>query len=390
MNPGLIPAIRGCLACLLPLILMACQEKPVPPVAAVPEVAVMTIEGRTIPVEWEFVGQTESSRLVEIRTRVEGFLDKRLYEEGKPVRKDQILFQLDPRPFNAVLLSQKGALAQQEARLKNAQRNLARLKDLIAQNAVSQKDVDDAESEVAEADAAVLSARAQVTSAELNLGYATIRSPLDGLSGRARKTEGSLVSPGSDGLLTTVAQTNPMWVNFSASESRVLAIRDAIAKNRLLRPEHGEYVVELRLSDGSAYPHPGKLNFADALISPDTGTFGLRAEFANPEVMLVPGQFVRVTMKGATRPNAILVPQRIVQQGQQGKFVYVAAPGDKVEMRLIEVGDWYGSDWIVEQGLGPGERVILDALGRLMPDMPIKPVPQALGGPAGAPEGGKP
>lgn len=374
MIPNLHLPVQRTFSCLLILILTACEEQRAAPKSpVVPEVTVQRIEARTIPIEWEFVGQTESSRLVEIRTRVEGFLNKRLYEEGWPVHEGQTLFQLDDRPFMAALQSEKGTLAQQIARQENAQRNMVRLKNLIAQKAVSQKDVDDAASELAEASAVVLTARAKVASAELNLDYATIKSPLTGLAGQAKKADGSFISPGQDGLLTTVIQTDPIWVKFSASENRWLKVSEAVMNKKLLMPENRKYEVTLQLADGSTYPHSGKMSFSEKQYSVETGTTGFRAVFKNADMMLVPGQFVTVKLKGATRPDAVLVPQRSVMQGQQGKYVYVVGADNKVEIRPVEIGDWYGDDWIIESGVKSGEQVIVDGMGRVTPNMPVKP-----------------
>jgi len=379
VKPNTRQPILRMFLCLPALVLTACQEQHATPQFAPPEVTIQRIEERTIPMERQFVGQTESSRLVEIRTRVEGVLEKRLYEEGTLVHKGQVLFQLDDRPFAAVLQGTKGTLAQQEARQQNAKRNVARLKNLISQNAVSQKDVDDAVSDLAEADAAVLTARANVTSAELNLSYATIKSPLTGLSGQAKKADGSFISPGQEGLLTTVIQADPMWVKFSISEARLLKADEAVEKKQLQMPENGEFVVELQMSNGSIYPLNGKMNFSDKQVSTETGTSGFRAAFANPDMKLVPGQFVRVKVKGVVRPNAILVPQRAVLQGQHGKYLYVVGTDDKAEIRPVEMGDWYGDDWIIDSGLKNGERVIVDGMSHVMPNKPVKPQQPAGG-----------
>jgi membrane fusion protein (multidrug efflux system) len=384
VKPNLCLSILWMFVCLLALVLTACQQQDATPEFSPPEVTVQRIEERTIPIELEFVGQTESSRFVEIRTRVEGVLEKRLYEEGTLVQKGQVLFQLDDRPFAAALDGTKGTLALQEAKQQNAKRNEARLKNLISQNAVSQKDVDDAVSELAVADAMLLTARANVTSAELNLSYTTIKSPLTGLSGQAKKADGSFISPGQEGLLTTVTQTDPIWVKFSVSETRLLKANEAVAKKQLLMPENGEFVVELQMSNGSTYPLTGKMNFSDKQISTETGTSAFRAAFANPDMKLVPGQFVRVKLNGVTRPNAILVPQRAVLQGQQGKYLYVVGTDNKAEMRPVEMDDWYGDDWIIESGLKNGEQVIVDGMSHVVPNMPVKPQQ-----PAGAASGGQ-
>jgi len=384
VKPNSCLSIFWMFVCPLALLFTACRQQDATPEFSPPEVTVQRIEERTIPIELEFVGQTESSRLVEIRTRVEGVLEKRLYEEGTLVQKGQVLFKLDDRPFVAALDGTKGTLALQEARQQNAKRNETRLKNLISQNAVSQKDVDDAVSELAEADAMLLTARANVTSAELNLSYTTIKSPLTGLSGQARKADGSFISPGQEGLLTTVTQTDPIWVKFSVSETRLLKANEAVAKKQLLMPKNGEFVVELQMSNGSTYPLTGKMNFSDKQISTETGTSAFRASFANPDMKLVPGQFVRVKLNGVTRPNAILVPQRAVLQGQQGKYLYVVGTDNKAEIRPVEMDDWYGDDWIIESGLKNGEQVIVDGMSHVVPNMPVKPQQ-----PAGAASGGQ-
>lgn len=358
---------------LLALSLTACEQHNAPPGFTPAEATVQRIEPQTLPQTWDFIGQTQSSRLVEIRTRVEGFLERRVYQEGSLVQAGQTLYLLDAKPFTAALQAQKGQLAQQQAIQANAKRNLARLKNLVEQKAVSQKDVDDAMSALAEADAAVLSARAQVTTAELNLSYATIQSPLTGLSSRSRKDEGSLLTPGSEGLLTTVAQMDPMWVNFNVSENQLLRIRRAVQKGELQTPGKAGYVVELTLGDGSAYPKTGRINFTDTLLASQTGTADIRAEFPNPDFLLSPGQFVRVKLTGAVRPNAISLPQRAVQQGQQGKYVYVVGKDNKAALREVQVGDWYGEDWLIESGLQAGELVVVDGMSHVVPGMPVNP-----------------
>lgn len=363
--------VRGVAVVMLGSLLVACRQQSEPPSPPKAEVTVQRLQPETLPQEWSFIGQTESSRLVEIRTRVEGFLDRRMYEEGSKVHAGQILFQLDARPFEAALQNEKGALAQQQARRANAQRNVERLKNLVVQKAVSQKDVDDAESALAEADAALLSAKAQVTAAQLNLDYTTIKSPLTGLSSRARKADGSLVSPGADGLLTTVAQVDPMWVNFNVSEIQLLNIRTAMQKGELQGPGEQGYVVELFLADGSRYGKTGKINFTDTLLATQTGTAGIRAEFPNSDSQLGVGQFVRVKLTGATRPNALRVPQRAVQQGAQGKFVYVVGTDGKAAVRPVQVEDWYGQDWLIQEGLQAGERVVVDGMLHVAPGMPV-------------------
>jgi len=274
-------------------LLFGCSKQPAPPPAAVAEVTAITVAPKDAPVTLEFVAQTQSSREVEIRARVQGFLDKRLYTEGQPVRTGQVLFQMDRKPFEAALQSAKGQLKQQQARLDVATQNLARVRPLAAQNAVSQKDLDDAIGNEQQARAAVLAAEGEVRTAQLNLSYTTISSPLTGLTSYARKQEGSYVTPGEGGFLTYVSQLNPMWVNFSMSENELLKYRTDLANGRIKAPPNNEFDVEVVLADGSVFPNRGRINFIDPSFSKETGTFLIRTVVDNPEGKLRPGQFVR-------------------------------------------------------------------------------------------------
>lgn len=355
------------------VLLSACgkQASQPPPPAAI-DVSVMTVAARDVPVDSEFVAQTQSSREVEIRARVEGFLERRLYTEGALVREGQVMFQIDRKPFEAALQSARGQLAEQQARLSVAKANLARIEPLVAQNAMSRKDLDDAVGNEQASSAAVLAARGQVRTAELNLGYTTIRTPLTGLASYARKQEGSYVTPGESGLLTVVSQLDPIWVNFSMSENEFIRLRDEVARGTLRVPPGNEYEVEVILADGSVLPQRGRISFADPSFSKETGTFLVRAELANAQARLKPGQFVRVRVHGAVRPSAMLVPQRAVLQGAKGHYVWVVNGEGKAEQRLVEVGDWHGDDWFIRKGLQPGERIVVDGAIRVAAGAPLK------------------
>jgi membrane fusion protein (multidrug efflux system) len=332
----------------------------------------MTVAQRDTPVDFEFTAQTESSREVEIRARVDGFLDKRVYTEGQPVKAGQILFLMDAKPFEATLQSARGQLAQQQARLTVAKANLNRVLPLVKQNALSEKDRDDAIGSEKEAEAAVIAAKGQVTTAELNLSYTTIKSPLAGLSSFAKQQDGSFVTASASGLLTTIYQLDPMWVNFSVSENELLGYRDQIEKKRLRFPQDNNFEVTVILADGTVYPTRGHINFANPAFSSQTGTFLVRASFANPQSSLRPGQFVRARVSGATRPDAILVPQRAVLQGAKSHFVWVVDGDSKAHERVVEVGTWHGDDWFITDGLKVGERVVVDGAIRVAADAPLK------------------
>jgi membrane fusion protein (multidrug efflux system) len=373
----------ACLVMLIGLLLgllLGCGKKPAPPPAAAAEVTAITIAQKDAPVAFDFVAQTQSSREVEIRARVEGFLDKRLYTEGQAVRAGQTLFQMDRKPFEAALQSAKGQLEQQKARLGVTQQNLARVRPLAQQNAVSKKDLDDAIGNEQQARAAVFAAEGEVRTAQLNLSYTTISSPLDGLSSYAKKQEGSFVTPGEAGLLTTVSQVDPMWVNFSLSENELLRYRAEIDKGRLRFPQNREFDVEVVLGDGTVFPNRGRINFVAPSFSKETGTFLIRTEVANPEGTLKPGQFVRAKLLGAVRPDAILVPRRAVLQGAKSHYVWVIDKEGKARERVVEVGEWQGDDWFINQGLRAGERVVVDGAIRVAPGAVLKVVGSTAAG----------
>ena len=361
------------------LALIGCgSETPQAPAPQALEVTAVTVEAKDTPVIAEFVGKTQSSRRVEIRSRVEGFLDQRLYKEGTLVKEGDVLFQMDRKPFEADLQAAKAELVQQRAKLRNAQANLKRVKPLVEQNAVAQKELDDAEALYRTAAAAVEAAKAKVVQAELNLGYTTITTPVTGLSSFAVQQEGAYIGIGSGSLLTYVAQLDPMWVEFSVSENQILRSREQEREGLLVQPDESSgYEVEVVLADGTIYPHKGRITFADASLSEETGTFLIRAELSNPDGELRPGQFVRARLKGAIRPNAVLVPQRAVQQGAKGSFVWVVDETGKAEFRPIEVSLWYEDDWFVDQGLKGGETVVVDGAIKLQAGMPVKIVEPA-------------
>jgi len=371
------------------LVLLAACEKPANEAPREPiAVTVMTVVQRDTPVQFEFTAQTQSSREVEIRARVDGFLDKRTYVEGDLVSAGQTLFLMDPKPFEAALKTAKGQLTQQQARWTVTRANLARVRPLVAQNAISKKDLDDAIGNEQEAAAAVISAQGQVQTAELNLSYTTIKSPLAGLSSFAEQQDGSYLTAGPGGLLTRVYQLDPMWVNFSISENELLAYRDQITRGQLRFPAKQDFEVRLVLADGTMFPTVGHINFSNPAFSTETGTFKVRASFANPQGTLRPGQFVRARVSGAVRQNAILVPQRAVLQGSKSHFVWVVDKDGKARQRVVETGNWQGDNWFITEGLKAGERVVVDGAIRVVADMPLKvsdvPRPAAAGAGQGA------
>jgi len=354
--------------------LAACSKEEAAPQRSLPQVSIMTVTPQTIPQVATFVAQTESSQQVDIVARVSGFLDKIAYEEGELVKKGQVLFQLDPKPFQAQLEAAKGELQAQEARLFTARATLNRVKPLAAENALSQSDLDRATGEFEAATAAVYAAGAKVKEAQLNLGYTTIRSPVTGVASRSTPRQGAyLNSISPDAKLTYVAALDPIWVNFSVSQNQIAKTRNERESGRIVTPEGQDYEVELVLPDGTQYPYKGKISFADPSFSQDTGSFLVRAVLPNPKRQLRPGMFVTAHVKGAMRPDAIVVPQLAVQQGSNGHLVYVVKEDGTAEVRPVVVGDYYGEkDIVIVDGLHAGDRVVVDGVLKVVPGQPVK------------------
>jgi membrane fusion protein, multidrug efflux system len=356
-------AVAACVACSRP-------QQGAPP-RGPSSVTVVAITPRDVAVSYEFVAQTQSSRAVNIQARVSGFLDRRVYTEGSLVKEGQVLFLMDKKPFQAQLDQAKAALQQQQAAMDNARANLTRTKPLVEQDALSQKDLDDATGQYQQSAAAVEQAKQQVIQAELNLSYCTITSPVDGASSFAQQADGTYIST-SNSQLTTVSVLSPMWVNFSISENQFQNFQDGIKKGIVKVPANGNYEVEVVLVDGSVFPNKGHITFQQPDYDTKTGTFLVRAAVDNPQSVLRPNQFVRARVVGITRPNAILVPQRAVQQGAKGHFVWVVNKDNKAESRPVTVGQWHGDDWFIDEGLAAGERVVVDGAVTLAPGAPVQ------------------
>jgi membrane fusion protein (multidrug efflux system) len=350
------------------------DKAPAAPQRPAPEVVVMTVAPQAIPYVSTFVAQTESSRQVDIVARVSGFLDRIAYQEGETVREGQVLFQLDPKPFEAQAEAARGEVQAQQARFTTAQANLNRIKPLAQQNALSQADLDRAQGEFDSAKAAVFSAQAKLKEAELNLGYTTIRSPVNGLASRAAQRQGAYInSMSTDAKLTYVAALDPIWVNFSVSQNQAAHWREMYEKGTLVRPANNDYVVDLIMPDGRRFPQRGRINFADPSFSQDTGSFLVRAVLPNPTKELRPGMFVTAEVRGAMRPNAIIVPQLAVQQGANGHLVFVVNASGTAEVRPVVVGDYVGTkDIVVSSGLAAGDQVVIDGVMRVVPGQAVK------------------
>jgi membrane fusion protein, multidrug efflux system len=400
------PWISPFLLAVLPLALVACNKTgaagpggpggPGGPSGAMPppEVAVITVQAKAQPIDLEYVGQTAGSRETEVRARVAGILQKRLFEEGASVKAGAPLFQIDPATFQNQLASAEAAVAVAQAKVNQTRRDQTRLAPLVAEKAISQKEFDDSRSALESAEASLKQAQAQAKEARLNLTYTKVTAPISGTTGTASKSDGSLVSA-SDSLLTSIVQTNPMYVNFSVSEGDLLRMTKQLSAGQLnvpgQRASNGSlgFTVNVKLADGSMYPRSGKLNFSSEKVNPQTGSFDARAEIPNPDGSLRPGQFVRVLLSGASRPNSLSVPQRAVIDSPVGKMVFVVNKDNKLEPHPVELDGWTKGEWIVTKGLKDGDSVLVDGFIKAHdPGMTVKPVPYVPGVPSAS--GGAP
>ncbi len=328
-------------------------------------VSVIQATPTTLPNILEITAQAEGAKETEVRARVGGILVKRLYEEGRPVVAGQPLFQLDPEPF-------KNALDESQARAKQTAREAARLKGLFSQQAVSRKEFDDATS-------ANEVAQANLKTAQLNLTWATVTAPVSGISGRAQRSEGSLIQTTLEGsLLTAIYQINPIWVRFGLSASDTARLPGG-----RLDPEQ-KTDVELLLPNGQVYDQPGQLNFLSMFIDPKLGTQQMRAEFLNPANKILPGQFLKIRLTTGRQENVYLVPQAAVIQNERGFMVWTVGADNKVVATPLKMGAWSGKNWIVLSGLKPGDRVVVDQIIKIRPGATVVPTVIPLEQPAPA------
>lgn len=345
-----------------------------------PEVGVVVMQQGDVPIAKEAVGRLSAYRSADVRARVPGVLQRRLYEEGSDVRKGQALFQIDPAQLSAAAAQAQGALAQAQANAANSHAAAERARGLIGAKFISQADYDNAIAAERTSAAAVKAAQASVQAAQINLGYATVRSPISGRAGKQQVTEGALVGQGDATLLTTVDQLDPMYIDFSVGVSELAQIRSAGAGDAASR-------IQVLLPDGTPYDRAGTLDFSGDTVDPATGAVQLRARIANPDGRLLPGTFVTLRATLGQERNAFLVPQVAVQRDDKGAYVMVVGKDGKVARKDIVTERQQGSDWVVRQGLAEGDQVIVSGLQRVQPGAPAKAVPAQ---PPGAQEGAAP
>jgi membrane fusion protein (multidrug efflux system) len=359
----------GLAACFL---IVACSGEQAPPAPQPIPVQTVTIASQSIPNVIELPGRVEPVRQAEVRARVTGIVQKRLYTEGANVAQGQPLFLIDPRESRASYAQTQAALDRARATESNARAVVERYKPLVAENAISSQEYDAALATAREAGANVEQIRAQLEAASLQLDYTTVRAPIAGRAGRAEVTEGALVSQTEGTLMTRIEQTAPVYVNFAQAASEVLTIRRAISAGKIVLDENDRVEVRLTFSDGSEYPIPGYINFLAFSVDEETGTVGLRAEFPNPTGLLLPGEFVRAKLFVGEVKQGILVPQRAVTLSEQGGSVFVIDAKGLAALRPVKLGSLVDGNWIVESGLKAGDVVIVSNLQKLRPGVPVK------------------
>ena len=353
-----------------------------------PEVGVVTVQQRPVGLVTELPGRLEASRVAQVRARAAGILLHRLFVEGSDVRAGQPLFKIDPSSLQAAVSAGQATLARAQATLAQATAQVERYKPLIEANAISKQDYTNAVAAQKTAEADVAAAKANLQTGQINLGYATVTAPIAGRIGRALVTEGALVGQGEATPLAVIQQIHPMYVNFTQSTTEVLALRRAVDSGKFRRADGRDSAsVEIVLEDGSVYAQPGKLLFSDLTVDPTSGQITLRAEVPNPRGLLLPGMYVRVRLEQAETPTGIVVPQQAVQRGSTGDTVMVVAADGTVSPRPVKVGTAQGGDWVVLEGLKPGETVMVDGFQKLRGNAPVKPVPWQRPQPASAPGG---
>jgi len=385
-------SLHRCALMLTPLaLLVACGAKDGAPGSAgggaggppPATVGVVTVAKETVALQTELPGRVSAVRVAQVRARVNGVVLQRLFREGSEVKAGQLLYQIDPAPYKAALDSAQANLAKGQANLLQANVQVERYKPLVEANAVSKQDYTALVTAQKQAEADVAAAKAAVQTAQINLDYAAVTAPISGRIGQALVTEGALVSATEATPLAVIQQTGTMYVNFTQSSTDVLRLRKAIASKELRSAGDGSVAVRVVLEDGTELPKPGKLLFSDLTVDATSGQITLRAEVPNPDGMLLPGQYVRVRLSQAELPSGMLLPQQAVTRTNQGDTVLVVSADGKPAPRPVKVGNAQGNQWLILDGLKPGEQVIVDGFQKMMvPGAPVKTVPWTPGGAA--------
>lgn len=355
--------------------LIACHKSEPPAAAPPPEVGVIQAQAQAVPLTRDLVGRLSPFRTADVRARVAGVLVKRVYAEGSDVKEGDVLFEIDPAPLKAALASAQAALSQAQAAATNAKAAANRARELIGKQYVSRSDLDNAEASERTTAAQVQQARAAVQTAQINLGYATVRAPIAGRAGQQQVTEGALVGQGTATLLTTIDQLDPVYANFTLSVADLDQLRQSAADGSITLLEPNKAEVTLTRQDGTPTGRTGVLDFSDVAVDPATGSVALRAQIANPDRTLLPGMYVTASLSLGQINRAYLIPQSVLQRDAQGAYVLVVGEGDKVERRPVKADTLRKDAWIVTDGINDGERLVASGIQKARPGQPVKPVP---------------
>jgi len=365
------------LSSVLLILLNGCERPKAAGMEKPPEgpVPVTTTEVKTgdFPAILEATGQTQAFNTVQVYARINGYLQKRAYIEGSSVQKGQTLFTIDPSDLKNALESAKASYELAIANHTNAKAILNRMKPLVEANAASHQELDTAIANERNTAAAVMGSKASLEQAKLNLSYTTITAPISGFVDKSKIDVGTYVAAGANGLLTTVYQSDPMYINFTFSENQKIARQNAIASGKLTTPKNGKYEVELTLSDGTILARKGEINFIAPFIDSTTGNITYRALIDNSDHRLLPGQFVHVKVKGMEWKNALYVPQKTLLTGEKGKFVYAIEANNTVTAKPVVAGEWIGENVLIESGVTAGEKIAADGLPKLKPGADVIP-----------------
>lgn len=356
------------------------QQQQLPP----PEVGVIAAKAESVPLVQELVGRLSAIRTADVRARVAGVLQKRVYTEGTDVKEGQTLFQIDPLPLRATLNAQLANLASTQATYQNAHVAAERARSVAGKGLLSKADLDNAEAAERTAAAAVKQAQANVETAKINLGYASVTAPISGRAGQQQVTEGALVGQGEATLLTTIDQIDSLYVNFTQAVGALDRLRRSAASGSVELSEPNKAKIEILLQDGTPYDQSGTLDFSDTAVDPSTGAVTLRGVISNPQRTLLPGQYVNVRLTLGELKHAWLVKQLAVQRDVQGPYVFVVGADGKVAQKRVKAESQRGDSWIVTEGLADGDQVVVSGVQKVKPDAPAKAVPWQPAGQASA------
>ena len=362
--------IAGCTL----VFLSGCSENQEAPKSIAPSVIVTPVRQETVPIYGEYVGETDAFQTVEVRARVEGIVLEKKFQEGTEVQKGTLLYIIDPEPYKIALENTQAKLARDEAVLHKARNDVSRLRPLVQRKAVSRQKLDDAVAKVKESTAILKASQTAVKEAKLNLAYTTVRAPLAGLIGRQEVSVGSLVGKGEPTLLAIISRLDPIYADFTVSERDAFKIGELADKKKLGRAEDGTIPIQMVLQDGSVFPQEGAIDFVDRQFEADTGTLAFRAKFPNPGNRLRPGLYAKVRVLLTERAEALLVPQRAIQEEQGGQFVFVVQEDKTVQRRRVATGYRHGEEWIIDEGVNLGDLVIVEGQQKVRPNMAVIPV----------------